>query len=62
MDHPNRLSRCGYRLVYLLVETLSSTSLHVSSEIHELWRAAHLSGSGTARRNSENSLSARFLV
>ena len=40
-----------------LAETLSSTSLHVYSYINKLWRAAHLSGFGTACRNSAKSLS-----
>ena len=62
MDFPNSLIYQQSLLGYLLVETLSSTSIHVSNEIHELWHAARLSGFGTARQNSENSLSDRVLV
>ena len=46
----------------LLAETILSMSLYVSSNIHELWRAACLSGFGTVRRNSVKILSACVLV
>ena len=38
-------------------ETLSSTSLHVSAEIHSFFRASHAPSFGTALRRSEKILS-----
>ena len=47
---------------YLLAETILSMILYVSSNIHELWRAACISGFGMALHNLEKILSARILV
>ena len=62
MELPIRLSLRVYLPGSHLVETLLSTSLHVSVDIHGLWRAARLSGFGTVRRNSAKILSIRVLV
>ena len=62
MARPNILRRRLYRPVSLLVETLSSTSLHVSTEIYKLCHSNRLSGFGTAHCNSASSSSARVLV
>ena len=62
MALPSRLSLRLYLPGSHLVETLLSTSLHVSVDIHGLWRAARLSGFGTVRRNSAKILSIRVLV
>ena len=62
MSRPNRPIRRWSRLGFLLVENLSPTSVHVSYDIHELWRAVHLYGFGKVRRNSSNSSSVCVLV
>ena len=59
---PSRRILVWYCLGSCLMKNLLLMSLHVSSEIHKLWRAIRLSGFGTARCNSANILSAYVLV
>ena len=59
---PSRCNLTWHRPGPRLEETLFLTRIHVSSNIHELWRSARLSGFGTALRKSANILSARVLV
>ena len=57
--HNNLLWYCP---VPRLTETLSLMIIHISSNIHELWRATQLSGFGTARCKSVEILFACVLV
>ena len=57
-----RQNLAWYFLGSCLAETILSVSLYISSNIHELWCAACLSGFGMALRNLANILSARILV
>ena len=62
MARPNHLSLLWSRPGSHLAETLLSMSLHVSSNIHELWRATRLSSFVTVRRNSVKILTACVLA
>ena len=59
---PGRHTLVYHRPVTLLMDNLSSTSLHISSKIHKFWRAAHFSRFGMVRRNSAKIFSALILV
>ena len=57
-----RRNLAWYLPVSCLAETILSMILYVSSNIHELWRAACLSGFSMALRNLAKILSPRILV
>ena len=58
----SRLVRAWSLSASHLAGTLLLMSLHIVSEIHELWHAARLSIFGTLLRNPEKILSTRVLV